>query len=90
MVKIKVIDCTKQALQPNADSEDELVRFDVDYIIECLAKLRNTSFEVVGQPDRKERNLPQPDYLIRDKQTGDSIVIEYARFFEGEEKRRRE
>ena len=81
MAKVKVIDCPKQALQPNAESEDELVRFDVDYLIECFAKLRNTSFEIVEQPDIKERNLPQPDYLIRDKQTGDPIVIEHARFF---------
>lgn len=84
------MDCLEQAEQPPANSEDDVVRSDIEYLIECLAELRNASFEIVDRPDIRERNLPQPDYLMRDKQTGDFIAIEHARFFESQEKRRNE
>jgi hypothetical protein len=87
---MKVLGCPKQAEQPSTDSEDNLVKFDIEYLVECLARLRKTAFEIVDRPDIGERNLPQPDYLIKDKQTGGFIAIEHARFFESQERRKSE
>lgn len=87
---MKVIDYPIQAKQPKADNEDELVKFDIEYFVECLAKMRNSTFEIVDRPDTKNRNSPQPDYLIRNKNTGDLVAIEHARFFESEKTRKKE
>lgn len=83
---MEIVNCPMQPDQPDAESEDELVRFDVDYLAKCLAKLRNTSFEIVERPDIKECNLPQPDYLVKDT-AGKLAAIEHARFFESQQVR---
>lgn len=85
---MKVIGCPKQSLQPNSDSEDELVKFDVEYLVRCLSQMRNTQYSMVGRPDTLQRNLPQPDYLVKDRE-GNLVAIEHARFFESQEGRQR-
>lgn len=90
MAEVKLINYAKQASQPMADSEEELVEFDVKYLIECLSHVRNISYSVVQRPDVIERNAPHPDYLVKDSQTGNLVAIEYARFFESQESREHE
>jgi len=87
---MKVIDCSEQVEQPLTDAEDDLVKFDIEYLVECLSRLRKTAFEIVDRPDVGERNLPQPDYLIKDKQMGGFVAIEHIRFFESQERRKSE
>lgn len=72
-----------------ADCEEELVRFDVNYLMTCLTHVRKTAYSIVQQPDVRKRNTPQPDYLIEDRH-GNLIAIEHARFLESREKRERE
>ncbi len=86
---MKLLDCPNQGIQATTDSEGELVRFDVDYLVECLRLVRSRLYSIVEQPDITDRSRPRPDYLLRDE-TGDLIAIEHARFFESEEKRERE
>ena len=87
---MKLLDCPEQGDQPVSDSEDELVEFDVKYLLDCLGKLRGTSYRVVRQPDVEERHLPQPDYLAEESKTGALLAIEHARFFESQEARQAE
>jgi hypothetical protein len=82
---VKLLGWPEQRGQPQADYEEEVVRFDVEYLLEYLSKERGTSYRIVGQPDVQERQSPQPDYLIEDAQTGNLIAVEHARFFESEE-----
>ncbi|MCJ7521439.1 MAG: hypothetical protein MUP21_04380 [Dehalococcoidia bacterium] len=86
---MKVLDCAEQGLQPTTNTEDELVRFDVDYLMSYLGSIRGTSYSVVGQPDLQERESPQPDYLIEDRKNGNLIAIEHARLFESQESEKR-
>ena len=89
---MRVLNCDKQPDQPFPRQEDydyrkeeeELVKFDVDYLIKCLGMERNTFYKIIGRPDIANRQSPQPDYLIRDCKTGDLMTIEHARFFESE------
>ncbi len=92
MVRLRVLNCRKQPNQPFNQEEDDyrkrednLVEFDVNYLIRCLNIDRNTSHEIVSRPDAKNRKSPQPDYLVRENKTGKLIAIERARFFESEE-----
>jgi len=85
---MKVVNCEKQSNQPYVDSEDELVRFDVEYLLKCLGLIRDTQYLIIEQPDISQRNLPQPDYLVKDTQ-GNSVVIEHARFFESQDNRQK-
>ncbi len=87
---MKVVNCSEQVEQPLTDAEDDLVKFDIKYLVECLARLRKTAFEIVDLSDVGERNLPQPDYLIKDKQTGGFVAIEHVRFFESQERKKGE
>ena len=85
---MKVVNCEKQPDQPVMDSEDELVRFDVEYLLKCLGLMRDTQYLIIEQPDTSQRNSPQPDYLVKDTQ-GNSVVIEHARFFESQDNRQK-
>jgi len=87
---VKLVDCPKQGNQPWADTEDELVEFDVKYLLDCLGKLRGTSYHVVRRPDVEERHLPQPDYVAQESETGALLAIEHARFFESQDARKAE
>ena len=95
---MRISDCEEQPNQPfrgegESDyrkGEDILVEFDVKYRIKCLGVDRNTSYKIKDKPDVKERQSSQPDYLVEDCSTGKLISIEYARFFESEEVRKRE
>jgi len=86
---VKLLDCAEQGVQPTTNSEEELVRFDVDYLMSCLGSIRGTSYSVVGQPDVQDRGSPKPDYLIEDKKNGNLIAIEHARFFESQKSHKR-
>ena len=81
------MNCPRQDSQPMSNSEEVLVEFDVKYLIGCLSYVRNTSYTIAQQPDVIERNAPHPDYLVRDNQTGHSLAIEHARFFESQKDR---
>ncbi|MCJ7655810.1 MAG: hypothetical protein MUO97_11045 [Dehalococcoidia bacterium] len=85
---MKVVDCEEQSDQPVMDSEDELVRFDVEYLLKCLGLMRDTQYLIIGQPDTSQRNLPQPDYIVKDTHCN-LVVIEYARFFESQGNRQK-
>ena len=95
---MRVLNCNKQPAQPFLHREDddyrkeeeELVKFDVDYLIKCLSMERNTSYRIIQRPDIENRQSPQADYLIEDCRTSNLIAIEHARFFESEEARREE
>ena len=87
---MKLVDCPEQGNQPWADTEDELVEFDVKYLLDCLGKLRGTSYHVVRRPDVEERHLPQPDYVAQESETGALLAIEHARFFESQDTRKAE
>jgi len=54
MAKVKLVSYAKQGEQPRTNSEGELVEFDIDYLVTCLAELRNTSYSVIEQPDRRK------------------------------------
>jgi hypothetical protein len=86
MARMKLISCPKQGIQPATNSEEELVRFDVNYLTECLSLVRNRSYSIVQQPDVTERSRPKPDYLLKDKK-GNLVAVEHARFFQSQEKR---
>lgn len=90
MAEIKVIDCSEQAEQPKTNSEDDLVKFDVEFLIDNLAKLGQTSFKILESPDKENRNSPQPDFLVRDNNNNKLIAIEHARFFESQNARKNE
>jgi len=85
---MKVLDCPEQTGQPSTDSEDELVRFDVEYLLKCLGLIRSTQYLIIMQPDTSQRNLPQPDYLVKDTQCN-LVVVEHARFFESQNARKK-
>jgi len=91
---LRIINCGEQVNQPTPKedgdyrkAEDELVKFDVDYLIRCLSLYRNTSYRIRGRPDFENRQSPQPDYLVEEIATGNILTVEYARFFESEETR---
>ncbi len=91
---MRVLNCDMQPNQPFPQEEDdyrreeeELVKFDVDYLMKCLSMDRNTSYRIKCRPDFENRQSPQPDYLIEETATGDLITIEHARFFESEKAR---
>lgn len=73
-----------------SSSVDELVEFDVKYLLDCLALHRHTSYNLEGRPDVEDRHSPQPDYLATETKTGDLLAIEHARFFESQETREKE
>ena len=73
-----------------SNSEDELVKFDMKYLLDCLAVHRHTSYKIERRPDMEDRQSPQPDYLVKDTKTGALIAIEHARFFESQETREKE
>lgn len=77
---MKLIDCSGQDIQPATDSEEELVRFDVNYLVKCLGLTRNRTYSIVQRPDVTERSKPRPDYLLRDK-AANLVALEHARFF---------
>ena len=83
---MKLISCPKQGIQPVTDSEGELVKFDINYLMECLSFVRNRSYSIVQQPDVTERSRPKPDYLLKDEK-GNLVAVEHARFFESQEGR---
>jgi hypothetical protein len=90
---VRELDCDRQPAQPilecsPREGEEALVRLDVDYLVKCLAKDRNTCYRVIDRPDVKNRQSPQPDYLVEDCATGRLVAVEHARFFESEEKRK--
>ena len=87
LARMKLINCSEQDNQPMADSEEELVEFDVNYLIKCFNQVRNVCYSIVERPDVRERNMHRPDYLIKDNQTGELVAVEYARFFESQDKR---
>ncbi|MFC1912656.1 hypothetical protein ACFLX7_00440 [Chloroflexota bacterium] len=92
---MRELDCDRQPAQPlpkqeNCDyrkEEEELVQFDINYLIKCLRVERNASFKILDRPDTKNHHSPQPDYLIENSKTGDLITVEHGRFFEIEETR---
>ena len=95
---MRVLNCDKQPDQPFPRQEDydyrreeeELVQFDVDYLIKCLSIERNTFYKIIDRPDTKNRQSPQPDYLFENCTTGNLIAVEHAKFFESEEVRKQE
>jgi len=87
---MKVLDCSEQGEQPMSSSVDELVEFDVKYLLDCLALHRHTSYNLEGRPDVEDRHSPQPDYLAKETKTGALLAIEHARFFESQETREKE
>ena len=89
-VGMRLLDCAEQGGQPPSQSEDELVEFDVKYLVRCLGTDRCTSYRLIKRPDVEERHSPQPDYLAEETETGASLVIEHARFFESQESREAE
>jgi hypothetical protein len=89
MAGMKLINCPKQDIQPATDSEGELVRFDVNYLVEWLSLVKNRPYSIVQQPDVTERSRPRPDYLLKDKR-GNLVAVEHARFFQSQEKREHE
>ena len=64
--------------------KDELSQ--VEYLLKCLGKERGTCYNIIDRPDTKNRQSPQPDYLIKSSKTGDLMTIEHTRLFESEEK----
>lgn len=92
---MRILKCDKQPNQPFPEQEEEdyrkeeeeLVKFDIDYLVKCLGEERNTSYRIIDRPDTKSRQSPQPDYLIENCGTGELITVEHARFFESEEAR---
>jgi len=95
---MRVLNCDKQPDQPFPQQEDydyreegeELVKFDVDYLIKCLCMERKVSYRIKHRPDIENRQSPQPDYLIEDCTTGNLIAVERTEFFKSEEVRKRE
>ncbi|MCK4361883.1 MAG: hypothetical protein KAW13_01215 [Dehalococcoidia bacterium] len=87
---MKVLDCSEQGKQPMSSSVDELVEFDVKYLLDCLALHRHTSYDLEGRPDVEDRHSPQPDYLAKETKTGALLAIEHAEFFESQETRGKE
>jgi len=87
---MRVLKCDKQPDQPFAYKEEDLVKFDVNYLITCLGKERNTSYKIKQRPDIENRQSPRPDYLVEEYTTGNLIALEHARFFEKEEVRKHE
>ena len=87
---MKVLDCPEQGEQPWTDLEDELVEFDVRYLLNCLGRLIGTSYRLVSRPDVEQRHSRQPDYLAKDAKSGALLAIEHARFFESQETREAE
>lgn len=73
-----------------SSSVDELVEFDVKYLLDCLALHRHTSYDLEGRPDVEDRHSPQPDYLAKETKTGALLAIEHAEFFESQETRGKE
>jgi hypothetical protein len=97
MARMRVLNCNKQSNQPSPkqdddyrNEEEELVRFDVEYFVTCLSKDRKTDYEIICKQDDKNRQSPQPDYLIKNNKTGSLMAIEYARLFQSEKTRKRE
>lgn len=84
------MDCSEQGEQPMSSSVDELVEFDVKYLLDCLALHRHTSYNLEGRPDVDDRHSPQPDYLAKETKTGALLAIEHAEFFESQETREKE
>jgi hypothetical protein len=92
---MRVLNCHKQPAQPFPQqeeedyrkAEEELVKFDVDYLIKCLGMERKASYRIKRRPDIQSRQSPQPDYLIENCKTGSLVTVEHARFFESEEAR---
>ncbi|MBW1739406.1 MAG: hypothetical protein JRJ69_18265 [Deltaproteobacteria bacterium] len=87
---MRVLDCLEQGEQPMNSSEDELVEFDMKYLLDCLALHRHTSYNLERRPDVEDRQSPQPDYLVKETKTGALLAIEHARFFESQETREKE
>ena len=73
-----------------SNSEDELVAFDMIYLLDCLAVHRHTSYNIERRPDVEDRESPQPDYLVKETKTGALLAIEHARFFESQGTREKE
>ena len=86
---MKLLNCAKQGIQPVTDSEARLVKFDVNYLRECLSLVEDRRYSIVQQPDVTERSRPRPDYLLEDKK-GNRVAVEHARFFESQGKREHE
>lgn len=84
---MRVLDCYKQLKQHSTD--DELVQFDVEYLLKCLGKERGTFYSIIDRPDIRDRQSPQPDYLIKNSETSELMTIEHARLFESENKEKR-
>lgn len=84
---MRLLACPKQGYQPTTNSERELVRFDVEYLISCLNLERKTNYEIIHEPDTQIRQSPQPDFIIECKVTKRKVAIEHARFFESQEAR---
>ena len=87
MGRLRVLDCYKQLKQHS--NNDELVQFDVEYLLKCIGKERGTCYNIIDRPDTRDRQSPQPDYLIENSKTGDLMTIEHARLFESEEQEER-
>jgi hypothetical protein len=79
MARVRVLDYYGQT-----SWKDELSQ--VEYLLKCLGKERNTCYRIIDRPDIRNRQSPQPDYLIKNNKTGDLITIEYTRLFESERK----
>lgn len=85
---MKVLECPEQGEQPQSNSEDELVEFDVKYLLDCLASYRGTSYDIEKRPDIEDRHSPQPDYLAKETASGALVAIEHVRFFESQKTRK--
>ena len=76
---MRVLDCYQQT--PLENQLDQ-----VEYLLKCLGKERSVHYRIIDRPDTRNRQSPQPDYLIENSKTGDLMSIEHARLFESEEK----
>ena len=75
---MRVLDCYKQTTW-----KGELDQ--VEYLLKCLGKERDTCYNIIDRPDTSNRQSPQPDYLIKNSKTGDLMTVEHTRLFESED-----
>ncbi len=84
---MRVLDCYKQTDQVGLGYE--CVQLNVEYLLMCLGRERGTYYNIIDKPDTRDRQSPQPDYLIKNSKTGDLMTIEHTRLLESEDQEER-
>lgn len=63
---------------PEWATVQDMVDLDVKFLLSYLREVRNTKYVLLDRPDDRQRSEPAPDYLFKERPTGNVLAVEHT------------